>query len=137
MNAQRVVVGVDVGPRGRFVNQRLRQRWIGIEVRRAQGDDRPRRRRLSDQRHANPGCQLGALGHDAGGAGGRAEVHEAGRVAAVMHPIVDEEPVATSRDAMQAGVEERLGRDRRILLVGQVVAGVGEEFDQRHTEIGG
>ena len=57
-------------------------------------------------------------------------------VAAVVHRVVDEPRVAADRHPPPGGAEVRLG-GHRVLVVGELVGGVGEEFGQRHPEVGG
>jgi hypothetical protein len=56
--------------------------------------------------------------------------------AAVVHRVVDEPDVAAYGDAAAGGVEIGLGGDR-VLVVADLVGGVGEEFDQGGAEVGG
>ena len=56
-------------------------------------------------------------------------------VPAVVHPVVDELRVAPGRDARAQRVEVRLVRDR-VLVVGEPVALVGQELEQRDREVG-
>ena len=62
-------------------------------------------------------------------------MHEGARVAAFVHEVVDQPRVAAHRDALAGGGEVGLVGDR-VLPVGEVVGGVGQQLDQRDAEIG-
>ena len=40
-------------------------------------------------------------------------------------------------DAMEAGVEIAFGARSRVLIVAQIVGGIGQKLDDRHAKIGG
>lgn len=63
-------------------------------------------------------------------------MHRGSRIGAVMHRVVDEACVPLDRDTVQGGIEISF-RCSRILEIAQIVAGIGEEFDERNAEVGG
>ena len=62
-------------------------------------------------------------------------MHPDARVAAFVHRVVEQPRVAAHRHAPARGAEIGLGRDG-VLLVAEVVAGIGEQLDERDAEIG-
>ena len=118
----------------------------GLEDRRTLRRDRPIRCREVHRRGA------GDTGQEAGGDVGdgvdpREEDPRGGHrvvdedldprpgVAAVVHRVVDETGVAPDRDPPARGAEVRLGRDG-VLAVGEVVADVRHQLDERDPDVG-
>ena len=66
----------------------------------------------------------------------RLQRHERAGVAAVVHRVVDQPHMAAHGHPAARGVEVRLG-GHRVLLVADLVGGVGEQFDERDAEVGG
>ena len=135
MDAQLVVLVPDLHQRRGLEHGHACERRVAVELRRC-GDSRGRAGRFPDQRPADLRQELRSCRHDTACASLRHEVHVGDRVAAVVHAVVDQPRVPGRRDAVQAGVEEALGRRPGILPVAEIVARIGEQLDQRHAEIG-
>ena len=133
VEAQFVVIRIDGGARRRLEHAYRLQRLVRLEVEQAGRDHRSGCGRLAAQRSRDPGQQPRPLRHHPGPVG--LELHEGPRVAPVMDAIVDQPRVTLGRDAVPRRVEIGLGRDG-VLEIGEMVAGIGEQLDQRHPEVG-
>ncbi len=135
VEADLVVLGVERG-----VDERLERlgalagkglRALGGAEHRAGRDPRQEHRR-------DPGRGVDARQEDAGR--GRVvpedDLDPRAGVAAVVHGVVNKARVTPDRDASAGRAEIGLGRDR-VLTVGQVIADVRQELDERDAEVGG
>ena len=66
---------------------------------------------------------------------GHIQADPGARIAAVMHAIADQKGVAAQRDAAARGQDVGFGGDG-VLLVAELVAGIGNQFRQHHTQVG-
>ncbi len=135
VDAQLVVQIDDADQRRRLEDGGAEEGRVGVEIG-GIGQYRPRRRGRADQCRADARGELRPGRHDPVGPAAGGEVHSRVGVAPVVHAVVDETPVARRRDAVPAGVEVGFGARPGILAIAQVVAGIGQQLDQGHAEIG-
>ena len=85
------------------------------------------------ERHVDAGEDPGAGRHPAGR--GHVELDDGAGAGAVVHVVVDQAGVAPDRDPLPGGLQVGLGGDR-VLEVAELVADVGQQFDEGDAEVG-
>ncbi len=112
------------------------ERVHGLEDLRAGGDRRRHRVRSQHERLLRcAGEELRSGGEAVRALGARLDHHEHARVAPVVHEVVEQARVAARRDAPARRAQVGLGGDR-VLVVAQVVRGVGQDVQQDHAQVG-